>query len=148
MVCGVHGTLLPLRPAIRDVGICGISALDGQRQSLGLIPSLRRGLMPTGPGMLAQRFRVYGIIRALRGRSLELQCTPSHKQVNVLFPQLLARDLVYEPTRGFPSRLQLHQPVVDLVSLSDKGKRRLASECERQLVPAPYCLRQREVWCL
>ena len=90
-------------------------------------PVSQHGFMSTEPGTISQRFRGDRRPRTLRGRSLELQCTPSQKRenllaVSVVFPLFLARDLVPNPARGFPSRLQLHQPVVDLVRLGGQGQ--------------------------
>ena len=39
-ICGIYGNLLPWRSANRDVGMCGVSALDGQRQGRALLSSL------------------------------------------------------------------------------------------------------------
>ena len=52
-------------------------------------------------------------------------------------PRLVARDLVPEPARGFPSRLLLHQLVVSVVRLSYERNDGVASERGRQLVPVP-----------
>ena len=77
-------------------------------------PVLRRSIVFTESGTLTPRFRGDGRNRALRGRILEVQCTLSHKQGNLLSyergsPRLVASDLVPELAQGFLSRLQLHQ---------------------------------------
>ena len=42
VVCSIHGTLLLLLPAIREVGVCGMSALDDQPQGRALLSSLAK----------------------------------------------------------------------------------------------------------